>query len=186
MLGWCSTNHYVAILAKCNNPHRNFDSKEQTCSSIVLWQSQLLNPSLARQTVRQCKSKCEWNRVYNYYCHAVPYLSLLNMTILYTCSQIRPEGTSLLFAFTLQTVKPKSCAHEYNYVVRLPIQPVKIIIFMFIAFFLFTLCKINASSCTCRILISELERQLIFGESPGLRSRLHVGLHTQGCDQSDV
>ena len=50
----------------------------------------------------------------------------------------KPQCQLLLFALILQNVNQKGCAHEYNYVVRLPTQPVKevyhIIIFMCTAF----------------------------------------------------
>ena len=35
-----------------------------------------------------------------------------------------------LFGLILQKVNQKSCAHEYNFVVRLPVQPVKMFILM--------------------------------------------------------
>ena len=58
----------------------------------------------------------------------------------------KPQNQLLLFA----KCEPKSCAHECNYVLWLPIQPVKevyhIIIFMCTAFW-FTFCKVNANRC---------------------------------------
>ena len=60
--------------------------------------------------------------------------------------EAQPQNQLLLFA----KCEPNSCTDECNYVVRLPIRPVKevyhVIIFMCIALW-FIFCKVNANRC---------------------------------------
>ena len=99
------------------------------------------------------------HHILSYSCHTLSY-SVISVILCHICHTLSYSVISVILCHTLSysclhCCEPKSCAHEYNYVVLLPIQPVKkvyhIIIFMCTAFW-FTFCNINANSCTCHTL----------------------------------
>ena len=138
---WGPFPHFVYLGRHCHHSHDKMDQVFPYCKQLKTGQW-TVDGGKAREggyfiwhVSKQTAHDCTLMSVYIVF----SALQRLRWPCKIGTREPKPQNQLLLFA----NYEPKSCAHEFNYVVRLPIRPVKEAYHIII----FTFCKVNANRC---------------------------------------